>query len=80
MVAIEVPSATQEVNAISFSQGLLDGDFFKFLAKKPASRFYGLLARATMLINMEDAQTSKKEGLEEKMKDPLRSPGRNFKT
>ncbi|KAL0313191.1 UNVERIFIED_CONTAM: hypothetical protein Sradi_5718400 [Sesamum radiatum] len=32
--ALEVPSATQEVKANAFSQGLLDEDFFKFLAKK----------------------------------------------
>ncbi|KAK4388313.1 hypothetical protein Sango_2437900 [Sesamum angolense] len=30
----EVPSANQEVKASAFSQGLLDGDFFKSLAKK----------------------------------------------
>ncbi|KAL0455173.1 UNVERIFIED_CONTAM: hypothetical protein Slati_0856500 [Sesamum latifolium] len=32
--ALEVPAATQEVKASAFSQGLLDGDFFKSLAKK----------------------------------------------
>ncbi|KAL0437587.1 UNVERIFIED_CONTAM: hypothetical protein Sradi_0466600 [Sesamum radiatum] len=37
--ALEVPSATQEVKASAFSQGLLDGDFFKSLAKKPVSKF-----------------------------------------
>ncbi|KAL0405118.1 UNVERIFIED_CONTAM: hypothetical protein Slati_3825700 [Sesamum latifolium] len=31
---LEVPAATQEVKANAFSQGLLDGDFFKSLAKK----------------------------------------------
>ncbi|KAL0448563.1 UNVERIFIED_CONTAM: hypothetical protein Slati_1412700 [Sesamum latifolium] len=38
-VALEVPAATQEVKASAFSQGLLDGDFFKSLAKKPISKF-----------------------------------------
>ncbi|KAL0408408.1 UNVERIFIED_CONTAM: hypothetical protein Sradi_1775200 [Sesamum radiatum] len=33
--ALEVPSATQEVKASAFSQGLLDRDFFKSLAKSP---------------------------------------------
>ncbi|KAL0447246.1 UNVERIFIED_CONTAM: hypothetical protein Slati_1852500 [Sesamum latifolium] len=35
--ALEVPAATQEVKASAFSQGLLDGDFFKSLAKKPVT-------------------------------------------
>ncbi|KAL0445163.1 UNVERIFIED_CONTAM: hypothetical protein Slati_2239000 [Sesamum latifolium] len=40
---------------------LLDGDFFKSLAKKPVSKFDALLARAAKYINMEDAQAAKKE-------------------
>ncbi|KAL0420636.1 UNVERIFIED_CONTAM: hypothetical protein Slati_3086500 [Sesamum latifolium] len=34
--ALDVPAAMQEVKASAFSQGLLDGDFFKSLAKKPS--------------------------------------------
>ncbi|KAL0449014.1 UNVERIFIED_CONTAM: hypothetical protein Slati_1457800 [Sesamum latifolium] len=44
-VMLEVPSATQEVKASAFSQGLLEGDFFKSLAKKVISEFDALLAR-----------------------------------
>ncbi|KAL0285741.1 UNVERIFIED_CONTAM: hypothetical protein Scaly_2810400 [Sesamum calycinum] len=58
---LEVPSATQEVKIIAFSQGLLDRDFFKSLAKKPVSKFDALLARAAKYINMEDSQAAKKE-------------------
>ncbi|KAL0416148.1 UNVERIFIED_CONTAM: hypothetical protein Slati_3446700 [Sesamum latifolium] len=43
-VVVEVPSAPQEVKASAFSQRLLDGDFFKSLAKKPVSKFDALLA------------------------------------
>ncbi|KAL0394873.1 UNVERIFIED_CONTAM: hypothetical protein Slati_4453500 [Sesamum latifolium] len=68
-VALEVPSATQEVKASAFSQGLLDGDFFKSLAKKPLSKFDALLARAAKYINMEDAQAAKKESRGEKRKE-----------
>ncbi|KAL0444494.1 UNVERIFIED_CONTAM: hypothetical protein Slati_2172100 [Sesamum latifolium] len=77
--ALEVPSATQEVKASAFSQGLLDGDFFKSLAKKPVSKFDALLARATKYINMEDAQAAKKESRgqnerKQRRKPPPRNP------
>ncbi|KAL0455195.1 UNVERIFIED_CONTAM: hypothetical protein Slati_0858700 [Sesamum latifolium] len=66
--ALEVPSAIQEVKASAFSQGLLDGDFLKSLAKKPVSKFDALLARAAKYINMEDAQTAKKKKSRGKMR------------
>ncbi|KAL0290302.1 UNVERIFIED_CONTAM: hypothetical protein Sradi_7052700 [Sesamum radiatum] len=67
--ALEVPSTTQEVKASDFSQGLLDGDFFKSLVKKLVSKFDALLARATKYINMEDAQAATKESHGEKRKE-----------
>ncbi|KAL0428288.1 UNVERIFIED_CONTAM: Pro-Pol polyprotein [Sesamum latifolium] len=54
--ALEVPSATQEVKASVFLQGLSDGDFFKSLAKKPTSKFNALLARVAKYINMGSSQ------------------------
>ncbi|KAL0406446.1 UNVERIFIED_CONTAM: hypothetical protein Slati_3958500 [Sesamum latifolium] len=78
--ALEVPSARQEVKASAFSEGLLDGDFFKSLAKKPVSKFDALLARAAKYINMEDAQAAKKESRGEKRKEVKRKrlPPRNL--
>ncbi|KAL0355484.1 UNVERIFIED_CONTAM: hypothetical protein Sradi_3995300 [Sesamum radiatum] len=67
--ALEVPAATQEVKASAFSQGLLDGDFFKSLAKKPVSKFDALLARAAKYINIEEAQAAKKDSRGEKRKE-----------
>ncbi|KAK4389426.1 hypothetical protein Sango_2279600 [Sesamum angolense] len=66
--ALEVPTVTQEVKAHAFVQGLLDEDFFKSLAKKPATKFDSLLARTAKYINTEDAQASKREGRGEKRK------------
>ncbi|KAL0416469.1 UNVERIFIED_CONTAM: hypothetical protein Slati_3478800 [Sesamum latifolium] len=82
-VALEVPSATQEVKASAFLQGLLDGDFFKSLAKKPVSKFDALLVRAAKYINMEDAQDAKKESRGEKRKEvkeeaPSKKPRNEF--
>ncbi|KAL0433741.1 UNVERIFIED_CONTAM: hypothetical protein Slati_2708400 [Sesamum latifolium] len=59
--ALEVPSTTQEVKSSVFSEGLLDGDCFKSLAKKPVSRFDSFLAKAKKYINMDAAQASKNE-------------------
>ncbi|KAL0455599.1 UNVERIFIED_CONTAM: hypothetical protein Slati_0899100 [Sesamum latifolium] len=82
--ALEVPSATQEVKASAFSQGLLDGDFFKSLAKKSVSKFDALLARTVKYINMEDAQMAKKESRGEKRKEvkeeaPSKKPRNEFR-
>ncbi|KAK4388307.1 hypothetical protein Sango_2437300 [Sesamum angolense] len=81
---LEVPSTTQEVKASVFSQGLFDGDFFKFLVKKSASMFDALLVRATKYINIEDAQAAKKESRREKRKEmkeetPSKKPRTDFR-
>ncbi|KAL0405190.1 UNVERIFIED_CONTAM: hypothetical protein Slati_3832900 [Sesamum latifolium] len=67
---MEVPSATQEVKASAFAQGLLDGDFFKSLAKKPATKFDVLLARrlSTLTWRMPRHPREKEEKKEKKTK------------
>ncbi|KAL0385891.1 UNVERIFIED_CONTAM: hypothetical protein Sradi_2983400 [Sesamum radiatum] len=70
-----------EVKASTFSQGLLNGDFFKSLAKKPVSKFDALLARAAKYINIEDAQVAKKKsrGEKEKEETPSKKPQTEFR-
>ncbi|KAL0312134.1 UNVERIFIED_CONTAM: hypothetical protein Sradi_5612700 [Sesamum radiatum] len=82
--ALEVLSVAQKVKASAFSHGLLDGDFFKSLAKKPVSKFDALLARVAKYINMEDAQAVKKKrrGVkrnEVKEEDPSKKPRNEFR-
>ncbi|KAL0405212.1 UNVERIFIED_CONTAM: hypothetical protein Slati_3835100 [Sesamum latifolium] len=60
---LEMPAATQEVKASAFSQGLLDGDFFKSLAKKPVSKFDALLAEQQNTLTWR------------KLRQPRRRPG-----
>ncbi|KAL0404556.1 UNVERIFIED_CONTAM: hypothetical protein Sradi_2096400 [Sesamum radiatum] len=67
--ALEVSAATQEVKGSAFSKGLMDGDCFKSLSKKPISKFDALLARAAKYINMEEAQVAKKDSRGEKRKE-----------
>ncbi|KAL0411045.1 UNVERIFIED_CONTAM: hypothetical protein Slati_3694200 [Sesamum latifolium] len=59
----------QEMKASAFSQGLLDGDFFKSLAKKPVSNFDALLARAAKYITMRMPKPPRGKAMERKGRD-----------
>ncbi|KAL0370771.1 UNVERIFIED_CONTAM: hypothetical protein Sangu_0395200 [Sesamum angustifolium] len=59
--ALEVPTTT--------CARIAGQRLFKSLAKKQATKFDALLARAAKYINMDDAQASKREGRGEKWKE-----------
>lgn len=51
-LALEVPSTISEILVSAFLHGLVEGDFFQSLTKKP----HELIWRAEKYINMEEAQ------------------------
>ncbi|XP_074560659.1 uncharacterized protein LOC141816830 [Curcuma longa] len=58
--AQEVPAAPSEVLVSAFSQGLIEGDFFRSLIKKPPENFDMLLTRADKYIHVEEAQSARR--------------------
>ncbi|XP_074579543.1 uncharacterized protein LOC141836033 [Curcuma longa] len=58
--AQEVPAAPSEVLVSAFSQGLIEGDFFRSLIKKPPENFDMLMTRADKYIHVEEAQSARR--------------------
>ncbi|XP_074561130.1 uncharacterized protein LOC141817365 [Curcuma longa] len=56
--AQEVPAAPSEVLISAFSQGLIEGDFFRSLIKKPPENFDMLPTQADKYIHVEEAQSA----------------------
>ncbi|XP_074591767.1 uncharacterized protein LOC141847612 [Curcuma longa] len=74
-VVQEVPAATSDVLVSAFSQGLVEGDFFRSLIKKPPENFDILLSRAVKYIHVEEAQSARrKEADSNQHGGPSRNP------
>ncbi|XP_074559155.1 uncharacterized protein LOC141815099 [Curcuma longa] len=58
--AQEVPAAPSEVLVSAFSQGLIEGDFFRSLIKKPPENFDMIMTRADKYIHVEEAQSARR--------------------
>ncbi|XP_074562950.1 uncharacterized protein LOC141819598 [Curcuma longa] len=60
-VAQDVPDATSPVLISAFAQGILEGDFFRSLIKKPPVNYDVLQSRAVKYIHVEEAQSSRRK-------------------
>ncbi|XP_073130434.1 uncharacterized protein [Henckelia pumila] len=60
-VALEVPACAPETKITAFTQGLREGEFFRFLVQRAPRYFEDLLAQAEKYISMEEAQRQKRE-------------------
>ncbi|KAL0449185.1 UNVERIFIED_CONTAM: hypothetical protein Slati_1474900 [Sesamum latifolium] len=83
--ALEVPSATEEVKSSAFSYGLLDGDFFKSLAKKPISKFdasWPELRNISIwrMLKPPRGRVGERKGRKRRRRSPLRSGKLIFET
>ncbi|XP_073294443.1 uncharacterized protein [Primulina huaijiensis] len=60
-VALDVPTCVTETKTTTFTQGLIEGEFFRSLTKNVPGDFDDLLSRAENYMNMEEAQKQKRE-------------------
>ncbi|XP_073049605.1 uncharacterized protein [Primulina eburnea] len=67
--SLEVPACAPETKTTAFTQGLKEGDFFRYLVKKQPGNFEDLLSRVEKYINMEEAQWQKRESARRERND-----------
>ncbi|XP_074561116.1 uncharacterized protein LOC141817345, partial [Curcuma longa] len=78
-VAQDVPDATSPVLVSAFSQGILEGDFFRSLIKKPPVNYDVLQSRAVKYIHVEEAQSSRRKETNVCPSGPSREPAGSYR-
>ena len=58
---MDIPTITSETMMNAFTQGLVDGDFFHSLVRKPPRSYDHMLNKANEYINVEEAQMARKK-------------------
>ncbi|XP_042410156.1 uncharacterized protein LOC121999560 [Zingiber officinale] len=59
--ALDIPAISSETMIHAFTQGLMDGDFFHSLIRKPPRDYDHMLKKANKYINVEEAQAARKK-------------------
>ncbi|XP_042453673.1 uncharacterized protein LOC122038127 [Zingiber officinale] len=72
-MAMDIPAVSSEVLVNAFTQGLVEGEFFRSLIRRPPKDFAHLQRKATEYINVEEAQAARRK---EGPTDPQQVPDR----
>ncbi|XP_042380412.1 uncharacterized protein LOC121972856 [Zingiber officinale] len=58
---MDIPAVSSEVLVNAFTQGLVEGEFFRSLIRRPPKDFAHLQRKATEYINVEEAQATRRK-------------------
>ncbi|XP_042426248.1 uncharacterized protein LOC122014132 [Zingiber officinale] len=72
-MTMDIPAVSSEVLVNAFTQGLVEGEFFRSLIRRPPKDFAHLQRKATEYINVEEAQATRRK---EAPTDPQQAPDR----
>ncbi|XP_042423390.1 uncharacterized protein LOC122011007 [Zingiber officinale] len=59
--ALDIPAVSSEVLVNAFTKGLVEGEFFRSLIRRPPKDFAHLQRKATKYINVEEAQVARRK-------------------
>ena len=58
---MDIPSVSSETMMNAFTQGLIEGDFFRSLIRKPPRDYDHMLKKVNEYINMEEVQAARRK-------------------
>ncbi|XP_042423055.1 uncharacterized protein LOC122010604 [Zingiber officinale] len=58
---MDIPTISSETMMHAFTQGLIEGDFFRSLIRKPSRDYNHMLKKTSEYINVEEAQTARRK-------------------